>query len=125
MLDKSDLLAIREMFAEQKTEIKQDMSAQKAEIIQDVSVMLAEQKTEIMQEVSAMFAVQKTEIMQEVSVLMESKFMPIFNLLAEGQRDIFNSLITASRVEALEQEVKLVKVVVKQHSEELKQLKKA
>ena len=70
-------------------------------------------------------AQQKTEIMQEVSVLMDSKFTPQFNLLAEGQQAILDKLIPVSRMEELEEKVRFLEVVVRKLSEDMLLLKKA
>ena len=97
--------------------------------LQAIGGILSKQKTEIIQESSEMMdtklGLQKTEIMQDVSVLMESKFMPMFNLLVEGQQAIIDRLIPVSRIEAIEEEMSLLKTVVRQLSEDLQRLKKA
>ena len=67
---------------------------------------------------------QRTEIMHGVTVLMESKFTPQFSLLAEGQQTIIDKLIPISRVEKLEEDVTILKIAVRQLSEDLQQLKK-
>ena len=114
MLDKEDLQAIGGVLAQQKTDI-----------MHDVSDMFKQQKAEMMHDVSDMFKQQKTEMMQESTVLMKSKFMPMFNLLAEGQQSIIDKLVPISRVDELEEEVKLLKIVVRQLSEDMHQLKHA
>lgn len=71
---------------------------------------------------------QNGHIMHNVSILMESKFQPQFNLLAEGIRAIqkkLDELAPKERVWELEEDIKLLKTVVRQHSEEIEQLKKA
>ena len=103
MLDKNDLQAIGEI----------------------MDTKLALQKTDIMHDVSGMFAQQKTEMMQEVSVLMDSKFTPRFNLLAEGQQAILDKMTPVSRVEALEDRVRFLEVIVRQLNEDMQVLKKA
>ena len=80
---------------------------------------------EVLQAIGEMLARQKSEMMQEVSVLMESKFIPQFNLLAEGQRTIIDRLVPSSRIEELEDEVKLLKIVVRQLSEDFLAFKNA
>ena len=56
------------------------------------------------------------EISHLMRVIVESDITPKFNLLAEGQQAIISRLIPASRVEMLEEEVKLLKAVVRQMS---------
>lgn len=51
--------------------------------------------------------------------------MPKFDLLAEGQRDILAKLVPMSRIEAVEDDVALLKQVVRSMSKELAELKKA
>lgn len=70
-------------------------------------------------------AAQKQEIMGEVQVLMESQFQPQFNLLAEGQQAILEKLVSRSRVDDLEDEVKFLKSMVRRMDDELQVLKKA
>ena len=82
-------------------------------------------KAVIDSDVTPMFAQQKTDIMQEVSVLIESKFMPQFKVLAEGQQAIMEKLVPTSRVDNLEEEVMLLKIKYRQMNEDIQQLKKA
>lgn len=73
--------------------------------------------------------VQKKEILQETAaatrVLIESSIMPKFNLLAEGQQTLLETLAPKSRVEELEKEVDFLKSIIKLHSEQIAELKKA
>ncbi|WP_312158911.1 hypothetical protein [Oscillibacter sp.] len=78
--------------------------------------------TEIM---DSKLAAQKQEIMGEVQVLMESQFQPQFNLLVEGQQAILEKLVSRSRVDDLEDEVKFLKSMVRRMDDELQALKKA
>lgn len=72
---------------------------------------------------------QKKEILQESAaatrVLIESSIMPKFNLLAEGQQTLLETLAPKSRVEELEEEVDFLKSIIKLHSEQIAELKKA
>ena len=51
--------------------------------------------------------------------------MPKFNLLAEGQQTLLETLAPKSRVEELEEEVDFLKSIIKLHSEQIAELKKA
>ena len=127
-----------EMFAQQKSETKEMLAQQKTETMEmfaqqktETMEMFAQQKTETMEmfaqqrsETMEMFAQQRSEIMQGVSVLMESKFTPQFNLLAEGQQMIIDKLIPISRVEKLEEDVTILKIAVRQLSEDFQQFRK-
>ena len=100
MLDKQDLQAIAEII---DTKLEQQSKAFDAKLEQ-----------------------QESNIMQNVAVLMESKFQPQFDLLAEGQKNILEKLDPLiKKVDDLEEDVNLLKSVVKLHSEEIEKLKKA
>lgn len=68
---------------------------------------------------------QKKDIIREVSVLIENEVTPKFNLLAEGQQTILETLAPKNRVDELEDEVKFLKSIVRQMNEDIQQLKKA
>ena len=57
--------------------------------------------------------------------LMDAEFAKKFDLLAEGIQDIQEKLVPRSRVDELEDEVKFLKSIVRQMSEDLQKLKKA
>ena len=65
------------------------------------------------------------DMSRSIGVLMDAQFTPRFNLLAENQQIILDKMIPVSRVEALEDEVKFLKVVIRQMNEDIQQLKKA
>ena len=102
MLGKNDIALLKEMFAEQEQRINNRMDDK--------------------------FAEQEQNIMQNVAVLMEAKFQPQFNLLAEGQRAILekmDAMTPKAKTEELEEEIKFLKSIVKIHSEQIQELKKA
>ena len=76
-----------------------------------------------LQAIAELMKQQKTEIMNEVKVLIENEVTPKFNLLAEGQQAILEQLAPKSRLENLEDEVNLLKIVIKQMNEEINALK--
>lgn len=55
----------------------------------------------------------------------ESAIIPRFNLLADGQATVLEKLVPRSRIDDLEEEVRFLKSVVRQMSEEIQKLKKA
>ena len=59
-----------------------------------------------------------------LNVVMESAIAPKLNLLAEGQQTLLETLAPKSRVEELE-EVDFLKSIVKLHSQQIAELKKA
>ena len=64
-------------------------------------------------------------IAKNTVTLMDMEFSKRFDLLAEGIQDIQEKLVPRSRVDDLEEEVKFLKVLYRQMSEELQKLKKA
>ena len=60
-----------------------------------------------------------------LKVVMESAVTPKLNLLAEGQQTLLETLAPKSRVEELEEEVDFLKSIVKLHSQQIAELKKA
>lgn len=61
----------------------------------------------------------------KINIKLENEIAPKMTALAEGQEAILDMLVTRSRVDALEEEVKLLKMVVRQMGDELQTLKKA
>ena len=62
---------------------------------------------------------------QRLGVVLESEIMPKFQILAEGQKAILDTLTPKSKIEELEEEIALLKSVIRLHSEQLAELKKA
>lgn len=99
MLDEKDLQLIQNLLDTQTSRMMDAMEAQKKEILQESAAA--------------------------TRVLIESSIMPKFNLLAEGQQTLLETLAPKSRVEALEEEVDFLKSIIKLHSEQIAELKKA
>lgn len=99
MLDKNDLALIQDLLDTQTARMMDAMEAQKKEILQETAAA--------------------------TRVLIESSIMPKFNLLAEGQQTLLETLTPKSRVEELEEEVDFLKSIIKLHSEQIAELKKA
>lgn len=57
--------------------------------------------------------------------LMDAEFTPKFNLLAKGIQTIQETLVPRTRVDALEEEVKFLKIMVRQMAEQMNELKQA
>ena len=55
----------------------------------------------------------------------EAAILPKFDLLADGQKNLMESLAPKSRVEALEEDVSLLKQVIRSMTAEIAELKKA
>ena len=67
----------------------------------------------------------RKDISELMHVIVESEITPKFNLLVEGQQTLLETLSPKSRVEALEEEVDFLKSIIKLHSEQIAELKKA
>ena len=64
-------------------------------------------------------------IAKNTVTLMDAEFSKKFDLLAEGIQDIQEKLVPRSRVDDLEEEMKFLKMIVRQMGEEIQELKKA
>ena len=67
----------------------------------------------------------RKDIAELMHVIVESEITPKFNLLVEGQQTLLETLAPKSRVGALEEEVDFLKSIIKLHSEQIAELKKA
>lgn len=61
----------------------------------------------------------------KVAVTQENIVLPRLQALAEGQQNLRDTLAPKNRVEALEEEVALLKEVLRTHSRDIAELKKA
>lgn len=75
---------------------------------------------------------QKTELQAEIKAsesrmmaLMEGYFEPKFNLLADGQKLIQEKMLPMEALDIVEDRLDVLEAVVKLHSREIKELKKA
>lgn len=99
MLDEKDLQLIQNLLDTQTSRMMDAMGAQKKEILRETA--------------------------SSTRVLIESSIIPKFSLLAEGQQTLLETLAPKSRVEELEEEVDFLKSIIKLHSEQIAELKKA
>lgn len=67
----------------------------------------------------------RKDIAELMRVIVESEITPKLNLLADGQKTLLETLAPKSRVEELEEEVDFLKSIIKLHSEQIAELKKA
>lgn len=67
----------------------------------------------------------RKDIAELMRVIVESEITPKLNLLTEGQQTLLETLAPKSRVEELEEEVDFLKSIVKLHSQQIAELKKA
>ena len=68
---------------------------------------------------------QKVEIMHEVGALIEVDVIPRFSLLADGQKLIREKMLPAEAWDETEERLDVLEAVVKRHSREIENLKKA
>ena len=107
MLDEKDLQLIQNLLDTQNARMTDAMTARMMDAMEA-------QKKEILQETAA-----------ATRVLIESSIMPKFDLLADGQKTLLETLAPKSRVQELEEEVDFLKSIIKLHSEQIAELKKA
>lgn len=65
------------------------------------------------------------ESIRDLNLEMENTVKPQLQALAEGQKTILETLAPKSRVEALEEEVEFLKSIIKMHTSQINELKKA
>lgn len=64
-------------------------------------------------------------IAKNTVVLLDAEVTPKFNLLAEGIQDIREKMIPVSRIQAMEDDISVLKQAVRAMSQEIAELKKA
>ena len=125
MLDEKDLQAIAQLMAQQKQELIGELAVR-------MDAKMAQQKTDITGELDAKLSALETRMddkldsfKQETVAMMEAYFDPKFELLAEGQKTLLETLAPKNRVEQLEEEVDILKTVIRSLSRDVAELKKA
>lgn len=126
MLEEKDLQAIAQMM-----DLK--LAQQKESIMSETKGLLAQQKQELLDETTQRMKVlldtevsaAEQRIAKSTVALMDAEFSKRFDLLADGLQDIQQKLIPMSRIEALEDDVSLLKQVIRSMSKEIAELKKA
>lgn len=82
-----------------------------------------------LQAIAQLMAQQKKEILEEsaanMRAILEGYVEPKFNLLADGQKTLLETLAPKNRVEQLEEEVDFLKTVIRSLSRDVAELKKA
>lgn len=88
--------------------------------------MLDEKDLQAIQDmISANNEIILNEATHRMKILLDAEVTPKFNLLAEGIQDIQEKLVPRSRVDELEDEVKFLKIMVRQMAERISTLEKA
>ena len=60
-----------------------------------------------------------------MNVILESAIMPKFNLLAENQKTMMETRIPEDDFEDLKEDVQMLRAIVRKHSQEIKEQKRA
>lgn len=60
-----------------------------------------------------------------MNVILESAIMPKFNLLAENQKTMMETRIPEDDFEDVKEDVQMLRAIVRKHSQEIKELKRA
>ena len=60
-----------------------------------------------------------------MNVILESAIMPKFKLLAENQKTMMETRIPEDDFEDLKEDVQMLRAIVRKHSQEIKELKRA
>ena len=121
MLEKEDLLAIAKLIAESDERMCARMDSSITASEERTNARIDKLAQDLRQETSQI----KQDTIQAASVMMESYFEPKFKLLAENQQIIMETMVPKSRVDDLEDEVKFIKVMVRQMGERISRLEKA
>ena len=78
-----------------------------------------------LQEIQTMISSSMKESESRMMAYFDAAVMPKFDLLADGQKTIMETLAPKSKVEELEEEVAFLKSIIRLHSEDIAKLKKA
>ena len=112
---------LRAEMAQQTAELRAEMAQQG----KDLRAEMAQQGKDLRAEMDQ----REQRILEEgrnnMLVLIESEIMPKFNLLVEGQQELRDMMIPRSRFEDLEEEVRFMKTIIRQMTEDIAKLKKA
>ena len=77
-----------------------------------------------LQQVKAIAAEARRGAVHDMQVIIENTIMPSLKLLAEGQRTLLETMAPKTRVEELEDDMQLLKAVVRSQSERIDALEK-
>ena len=110
MLDEKDFQAIEKIMDEKIAGSEERMTAKIAESEERMTTKIAESAE---------------ESRRYMDVIIESSIKPTLELLAEGQAAIRELLVPRSRVDDLESDVKFLKLMYRQMSDDISRLKKA
>ena len=107
--------------AQQGKELRAEMAQQTTELRAEMAQQTAELRAEMDQREQRILEEGRNNML----VLIESEITPKFNLLADGQQELRDMMIPRSRFEDLEEEVRFMKTIIRQMTEDIAKLKKA
>lgn len=89
--------------------------------------MLTKEDLQAIREVVSEEVTTQTEavVTRQVNMIIENVVTPQLKMLAEGQKTMMEKLAPKNRIEELEEEVEFLKSVIRMHSKEIAELKKA
>ena len=93
-------------------------------IAQMMDKKLSQQKQEILLEMASKLEPIKSEV-TGIKLALENVIQPQIDGLAENQQIILEKLVPRSRVDELEDEMKFLKVIIRQMNEDIQKLKAA
>ena len=125
MLDERDLLALSNLIDEKITASEARMTAHMSKEIPSSEERMTRRIADSEERMTRRIADSENRTFHKVSVMMESYFEPKFNLLAENQQMILDTMVPKQRIEEIEDELAILRSVVRLHSEQIAELKKA
>ena len=136
MLDERDLFALSNLIDEKITASEARMTAHMSKEIAsseermtrriaDSEERMTRRIADSEERMTRRIADSENRTFHKVSVMMESYFEPKFNLLAENQQMILDTMVPKQRIEEIEDELAILRSVVRLHSEQIAELKKA
>jgi len=125
MLDERDLLALSNLIDEKITASEARMTAHMSKEIASSEERMTRRIADSEERMTRRIADSENRTFHKVSVMMESYFEPKFNLLAENQQMILDTMVPKQRIEEIEDELAILRSVVRLHSEQIAELKKA
>ena len=105
--------------------IDEKISASEQRMTANMQTAMAQQTAELRAEMDQREQRVLEESRNNMLVLIESEITPKFNLLADGQQGLRDMMIPRSRFEDLEEEVRFMKTIIRQMTEDIAKLKKA
>lgn len=118
MLDQSDLQAMRQM-------VQEMIDASEERTLKRTAEMIDASEERTFKRMAEAITASEERTAQKTIALMDLEFTSKFNLLAENQQILLDRMVPTSRVDELEEEVKLLKMLYRKVQEEVNELKGA